>query len=50
MIMQNDILPNVTEIIEEWEGFRLKKLWTIEVNDLFKANLTNIQKLMRHYY
>lgn len=38
MLLRKDILPNVDEIKEKWEGFRQKQLWTLEVNEMFEAN------------
>ena len=49
MFIDKDILPNSTEIVEEWEGFRTNKLWNMEVNDIFKANLNNIKALMKRF-
>lgn len=39
MMIEHDIIPASKEIWEEWHSFRVKKLWTKEVNELFKANL-----------
>ena len=39
MMMENEIIPGSKEIWEEWHNFRVKKLWTKEVNELFKVNL-----------
>ena len=38
MFIKRDILPHAAEIREKWEGFRVKELWTLEVNELFEVN------------
>ena len=38
------------DIIEEWEGWRTKKLWTIECNDMLKVNAEGIKKLVERYH
>ena len=32
-----------------WQSFRQNLLWTIEVNDLFEANLKSLQKIYDKY-
>ena len=34
---------------EEWQGFRTKKLWTIEVDDLLEPNIAGLQKVFNSY-
>jgi len=38
MMIENEIIPHSKDIWDEWHNFRVKKLWTKEVNELFKAN------------
>ena len=42
MFIRKDILPNVGDIKERWDGFRQKELWTLEVNEMFEVNRPNI--------
>ena len=48
--LETDILPMARDIIEEWEGWRIKKLWTIECNDMLKVNAEGIKKLVERYH
>ena len=41
------IIPNF--IPDPWQEFRIKQLWTIDVNDLLEANLENLNKIYKHY-
>lgn len=41
------VLPGFTP--EPWQEFRIKELWTIDVNDLLEANLDNLKKIYAHY-
>lgn len=50
MLLDKDINPHASEIIEEWDHFRQRRLWTIEVNDIFKPNIPNLQVLMKKFY
>lgn len=34
---------------EPWQEFRDSQLWTIDVNDVFEANLDNIRKIYNSY-
>jgi len=34
----------------EWMPWRYKKLWTLEVDDLYKANLVTMKKLWQYYF
>lgn len=36
--------------LSNWQQWRETKLWTLEVNDILEANLTNILKLYRSYF
>lgn len=49
MFLDKDIAPHSHEILAEWDGFRTSKLWTSEVNDIFKANLTTIKLLVKKF-
>ena len=42
------ILPNTLEQMD-WQPFRDNLLWTLDVDDLFKANLANIGKIFTKY-
>ena len=37
------------EFDSEWQEFRDVKLWTLEIDDLFKANLENLKDLYQKY-
>ena len=50
MFIDKDLKANCMPILMEWDGFRKNQLWTVEVNDLFKVNVTNVQILMEKYY
>ena len=41
------ILPHYAP--EPWQEWRDKELWTIDVNDIFEANLENLKKIYAHY-
>ena len=45
-LMLEYIIPNSIEQME-WQEFRENKLYTLEVDDLFKANLSAIEKLFK---
>jgi len=45
-ILEEYILPNTTEKME-WQPFRDKHLWCLEVDDLYKANKHNIDLLFK---
>ena len=38
MFIRKDIIANFKEIKDMWQGFREKKLWTLEVNEMFEIN------------
>jgi len=38
MFIRKDIIANFKEIKDKWQGFREKKLWTLEVNEVFESN------------
>jgi hypothetical protein len=40
-------LPNFQP--EPWQEFRNQQLWTIDVNDIFEANLANLKKIYETY-
>lgn len=42
------ILKNFTP--DSWQDFRNKELWTIDVNDLYEANLENCRKVWTYYH
>lgn len=48
MMIKEFIIPNSIEHME-WQGFREKDLWTLEVDDLFKANLQSLEKLYKKF-
>ena len=41
------VLPNF--IPDPWQEFRDKELWSIDVNDIFEANLENLKRIYAHY-
>lgn len=36
--IETELLPNCADILDEWQGFRDQKLWTLDVNEMFKLN------------
>ena len=34
----------------EWMPWRINKLWTLEVDDLYKANMVTMKKLYQVYH
>jgi hypothetical protein len=36
--------------LQAWQDFRVKQLWTLEVNDVFEANHEGIYKLFQDYW
>mmetsp|Transcript_38450 Transcript_38450/g.36803 ORF Transcript_38450/g.36803 Transcript_38450/m.36803 type:complete len:190 (-) Transcript_38450:301-870(-) len=47
-LLSHSILPNAN--IGLWQQWRETKLWTLEINDIFEANLDSVKKLYRHYF
>lgn len=45
-MIQDSILPNTTEKMP-WQEFRDNELWTLEVDDLFKANKSGMDQLIQ---
>lgn len=45
-LLNEYILPNTCEAMP-WQEFRDKELYNLEVDDLFKANLTGINNLYK---
>ena len=33
-----------------WQEFRDEELWTVEVNDVFEANLEGVKKVYQHFF
>ena len=36
--------------MDEWQGWRESHLWTLDSNEMFKANMMSLKTLMEHYY
>jgi hypothetical protein len=47
-LLEKYILPNTIEQME-WQEFRDSELWTLEVDDLLKANLPGIEALYKKF-
>ena len=47
--LQHDVAENCQEIIDEWQEWRQNKLWTLDVNEMFKVNQVGIKALMEAY-
>lgn len=45
-LFNDHVLPFMSHI--KWDEFRTEKLWTIEVNDIFSANLENLKKIYNY--
>ena len=43
-LIEEYIVPNSCEVMA-WQEFREKELWTLEIDDIMKANLVGIQGL-----
>jgi len=43
-LITDHIIPNTCEVMP-WQGFRDKMLWTLEIDDLFKANREGIRAI-----
>jgi len=58
--LKESILEGLKTLIEEvliqkydnylWMGWRKEKLWTLEVDDLYKANLAAMKKLYQYFF
>ena len=48
--LEVDVIPAAKDIVEEWEGWRTKKLWTLDCNDMLKVNTDGIKKLIERYH
>lgn len=42
------LLPQVDSYM--WQGFREQHIWTLEMDDLYKSNMTAMQKLYKYYF
>ena len=49
MFLDKDITAKSQGIYKEWNGFRTNTLWTSEINDIFKVNLSTIKALLKKY-
>ena len=47
-LLEKYVLPNTIEQME-WQEFRDTELWTLEVDDLLKANLAGMEALYRKF-
>jgi hypothetical protein len=48
MIIKEYIVPNYDWV--PWQEWRDLELWTLEVNDMFYANLDHIRRIWTHYF
>ena len=46
-LIYETLIPNFD--VYNWQGWRQKVLWTLEVNDILYANLDYLQKLYKRY-
>lgn len=47
-LISDFILPNNLEVMS-WNDFRVQKVWTLEIDLIFKANFVGIKKMFDHY-
>lgn len=47
-LIEEYIVPNSCEVMA-WQEFREKELWTLEIDDIMKANLVGIQGLFTRF-
>jgi len=47
-LIKQCILPNFKGY--EWQGWRSKELWTMEINDILYANLDSLKRVYGHYF
>jgi len=47
MLLDKNIIPFSTHW--EWHGWREKFLWTIDVNDVYVVNLSNLRRVFQYY-
>ena len=50
MLIEKDLKPHCHEALDEWDGFRREKLWTIDVNEMFKINYASINAVMERFF
>jgi len=48
MLYNNHIKPN-SQNISEWQPFRKRDLWTLDVNDVLQVNLEGLKIVHQHY-
>ena len=47
-LLDEVLIPKYNNYI--WMGWRQDQLWTLEVDDLYKTNLTAMQKLYKYFF
>jgi len=47
MLIERNLKPYTG--YKEWQGFREKELWTLDVNDLLQANLEKLKKVYGYF-
>lgn len=48
MLYNNHIKPNLDKF-QEWQPFRKRELWTLDVNDVLQVNLDGLKCVYQHY-
>lgn len=50
-LVEEVLIPKYTKFNNEhWMGWRENKLWTLEIDDLYRTNLPAMQKLYKFYF
>lgn len=47
-LLKENVFPNYK--IHPWQEFRDNELWTVDVNDVFEANLDGLRKVYSHFF
>ena len=47
--MVNEVLKNRCDV-SSWQEWRVRKLWTLEVDDLYRSNQKELEKLYKFYF
>lgn len=47
--MVNEVLKNKCDTFS-WQEWRVQKLWTLEVDDLYRSNQKELEKLYKYYF
>jgi len=50
MFLENDIEPNAVPFVSMSQEFRTMDIYQLDVNEVFKVNLNNINLLFKNYF